>query len=172
MEENNENYLQSLQNTPQLEGRSAFRIYQDIESFTPKTPVTKTAFNANRRVDELLDENEQFSENTKMHKIIQQNDQLSENIQQNDQLTENIQQNGQLTENIQQNDQLNEDKENINPFTRERVAFKGTNSIAATPLRDITHIYQQNPNTSSSLCIPQDSLADESKDKLKTRKIR
>ena len=143
MEENKETLLK---NTPQLENRTSFCIYQDIESFTPKTPVTKTDI---------------FQE-----QVDKQNIALSDEFFDED---------GILDDNVKpqlqpQIDGMYEEKENINPFTKKRVVFHKKNVNSSMPLRDITHIYQKNCINSQS--IQQESCADESKTKLKTTKVR
>ena len=163
MEENNENFQHG---TPQLENKNAFCIYQDVESFTPKTPVAKqtsiSVLQPNHSSKHELCCNVGSSTD---RSILQKEENFLLNcseISDSDELQEELLHfNSRALRNS-----IEDDKENINPFTKQRVTFRKSNVQSLIPLRDVTHLYETS-NAQSPSFIPQ-----QSKSNIKTRNIR
>lgn len=163
MEENNENFQHG---TPQLENKNAFYIYQDVESFTPKTPVAKQTSismlqpNHSGRLELCC------SVRTSMDRsVLQKEENFLLNCSELSDSDELQQELLHFNSRTLQNG-IEDDKENINPFTKQRITFRQSNEQSLIPLRDVTHLYETSKVQSPSL-IPQ-----QSKSNIKTRNIR
>ena len=163
MEENNENFQHG---TPQLENKNTFYIYQDVESFTPKTPVVKqtsiSVLQPNHSSKHELCCSVSSSTDSS---ILQKEENFLLNcseISDSDELQEELLH---FSSRALRNS-IEDDKENINPFTKQRVTFRKSNVQSLIPLRDVTHLYETGKAQSPSL-IPQ-----QSKSNIKTRNIR
>lgn len=163
MEENNENFQHG---TPQLENKNAFCIYQDVESFTPKTPVAK-------QISVPMLQRNHSSRHELCSSVLSSTDksivQKEENfllncseLSDSDELQQEL---FHFDGRALRND-TEDDKENINPFTKQRVTFRKSNEQSLIPLRDVTHLYETSKVQSPSF-IPQ-----QSESKIKTKNIR